>query len=81
MRLHESPNIPFTVLYSKGKILSCIQFARSHACNLHLNREPVHFKDSWFLVDRFHWYNHTCESVLLDRAKLYNSQPAVQDTR
>lgn len=33
-----------------------------NACNLHqyiLNREPVHFKSSWLLVDRFHWPNHT----------------------
>ena len=33
-----------------------------NGCNLHqyiLNREPVHFKSSWLLVDRFHWPNHT----------------------
>jgi len=30
-------------------------------CKLHqyvLNREPVHFKNSIFLVDRFHWQGH-----------------------
>lgn len=33
-----------------------------NACNLHeyaLNRNPRMFKDSQFLVDRFHWDNHT----------------------
>ena len=33
-----------------------------NACNLHsycLNREPVFFKQSLMLVDRFHWPNHT----------------------
>lgn len=32
-----------------------------NACNLHsycLNREPTFFKNTWFLVDRFHWRNH-----------------------
>ena len=32
-----------------------------NACNLHnyaLNRDPVFFKDSTFVVDRFHWPNH-----------------------
>ena len=31
-------------------------------CNLHayaLNREPAFFKNTWFLVDRFHWKNHS----------------------
>jgi len=23
-----------------------------------MNRQPAHFKDSMFLVDRFHWFNH-----------------------
>ena len=30
-------------------------------CNLHtycLNRDPHCFKDTLFVVDRFHWYNH-----------------------
>ena len=33
-----------------------------NACNLHqymLNREPLFFKSTWLLVDRFHWPNHT----------------------
>lgn len=38
-----------------------------NACNLHnyaLNRDPVFFKDTHFLVDRFHWDNHTCKYAL-----------------
>lgn len=37
-----------------------------NSCNLHqyaLNREPDTFKLSWFLVDRFHWPNHTGETA------------------
>lgn len=33
-----------------------------NACNLHsycLNREPAFFKQSWMVVDRFHWPNDT----------------------
>lgn len=33
-----------------------------NACNFHgycLNREPKFFESTWFLVDRFHWANHT----------------------
>lgn len=33
-----------------------------NACNLHsysLNRDPVFFKNSQFLVDRLHWRDHT----------------------
>ena len=37
-----------------------------NGCKLHqyvLNREPVHFKNSIFLVDRFHWRGHVgCSS-------------------
>ena len=35
-----------------------------NACNLLsycLNREPDFFRTTWFLVDRFHWHNHTGE--------------------
>ncbi len=37
-----------------------------NACNLHnyvLNRAPYFFKDTWFLIDRFHWRNHTGEAT------------------
>lgn len=33
-----------------------------NGCNLHsysLNREPDHFTSTWFVIDRFHWPNHT----------------------
>ena len=77
MRAHESPNIPFTVLYTRflqGKVCVNVQKVKiavviapstimyDNACNLHnycLNREPQFFKKSWFVVDRFHWRNHT----------------------
>ena len=32
-----------------------------NACNLHsycLNRDPDYFRETVFLVDRFHWKNH-----------------------
>lgn len=81
MRVHESPNVPFTVLYTRfpqGKsslivslhiqpflyILNVapLTIIYDNACNLHnytLNRTPSFFKNAWFLVDRFHWHNHT----------------------
>ena len=33
-----------------------------NCCNLHqycLNREPLFFQESWFIIDRFHWPNHS----------------------
>ncbi|KAJ8349083.1 hypothetical protein SKAU_G00276720 [Synaphobranchus kaupii] len=33
-----------------------------NCCRLHaycLNRDPVFFKNTWFLIDRLHWKNHT----------------------
>ena len=38
-----------------------------NACNLHtycLNRDPVFFKHSRFLIDRLHWRDHTGECVI-----------------
>ena len=89
MRMHESPNIPFTFLYErfeKGRqyfmsafiILPCINLITKlccwfsappviiydNSCNLHnycLNREPLHFMNCQFVVDKFHWPNHTGE--------------------
>ena len=52
-----------------------------NACNLHaycrLNRDPLFFKSTWFLVDRFHWPNHTGMQVLtivviLNNCRLFN---------
>ena len=44
--LFETP--PTTIIYD-------------NSCKLHqylLNREPTHFKDTRFFVDRFHWHGH-----------------------
>ena len=85
MRVQESPNTPFTILYerfSEGNYngheflllymayhMFSVLFISApdvaiydNGCNLHayvLNREPAYFKKTWFLVDRFHWRNHT----------------------
>ncbi|XP_063427966.1 uncharacterized protein LOC134711349 isoform X2 [Mytilus trossulus] len=56
----ESPNIPFTVLRTRFHTAPKL-IIYDNACNLHqycLNRDPVFFQHSWFLVDRFHWCNH-----------------------
>ena len=48
-----------------------------------LNRQPAHFQNTTFVVDRFHWYNHvSCArsynlSLYLD-CKVVNSQIAEQ---
>ncbi|XP_062381987.1 uncharacterized protein LOC134069870 isoform X2 [Sardina pilchardus] len=61
----ESVNIPFTILRSHftsgpGTVLY------DNACKLHsyaLNRDPQFFINTWFLVDRLHWKNHSaCSS-------------------
>lgn len=56
----ESPNIPFTILRTRFHEAPKL-IVYDNACNLHnycLNRDPVFFRDSWFVVDRFHWCNH-----------------------
>ena len=69
MRLHESPKVPFSVLYTrflhgKKSTVVCISmtlFCQGPKVIMHaycLNREPMFFKSTWFLVDRFHWRNH-----------------------
>ena len=50
-RIYNFTLAPDLVIYDNG-------------CNLHnycLNREPVFFKQTWFVVDRFHWPNHVGE--------------------
>ena len=50
------PVAPSTVIYD-------------FACSLHaycLNRDPIFFKDTRFLVDRFHWGNHTGKKIYTD---------------
>ena len=79
MRVTESPNTAFTILYTRfleGKLKSL--FAAFHSgsfvaipapqvaiydngCNLHnycLNREPLFFQRTWFMIDRLHSPNH-----------------------
>lgn len=39
-----------------------------NCCNLHsycLNRDPNFFRNTLFVVDRFHWFNHTGKVGLL----------------
>ncbi|XP_022803132.1 uncharacterized protein LOC111340536 [Stylophora pistillata] len=82
---NESPNIPFRVLrmrFSRGPRL----IVYDNACNLHshcLNRDPVFFKNSQFLLDRLHWRDPTgcSEAYNLSRFRqwdTYNSQAAKQ---
>ena len=48
-----------------------------------LNRQPAHFRNTMFMVDRFHWYNHvSCARSynlsLYPECELLNSQVAEQ---
>ena len=64
-----------------------------NACNLHnycLNRELQYFKNTWFIVDRFHWRNHTGydDNVIIVNKQCYQflfffftKQGAVLDTK
>ncbi|XP_046849613.1 uncharacterized protein LOC124443127 isoform X1 [Xenia sp. Carnegie-2017] len=57
-----------------------------NACRLHeycLNRDPAFFKKTKFVVDKFHWKNHSgcCEGYnmkLYPTLNMYNSQAAEQ---
>ncbi|XP_067682006.1 uncharacterized protein [Haliotis asinina] len=56
----ESPNVPFTLLCTRFK-KALKMMVYDNACNLHaycMNRDPGFFKNTWSLVDRFHWPNH-----------------------
>ncbi|KAK3599115.1 hypothetical protein CHS0354_016374 [Potamilus streckersoni] len=56
----ESPNLPFTILRPRLNIATKLDIY-NNACNLRnycLNRDPVFFRETWFLVDCFHWCNH-----------------------
>jgi len=61
MESQESPNVPFTILktsYPKAPKIVIYD----NACSYHaycLNRDPLYFKETMFMVDRFHWKNHT----------------------
>jgi len=62
----ESPNVPFTILRTKFESIPQL-VVYDNACRLHtyaLRRDPQLFRDTKFLIDRFHWPNHTnCPAV------------------
>eukprot|EP00112_Aurelia_sp_Birch-Aquarium-sp1_P017171 Seg3960.3 transcript_id=Seg3960.3/GoldUCD/mRNA.D3Y31 product="hypothetical protein" protein_id=Seg3960.3/GoldUCD/D3Y31 len=61
MLTNESPDVPFTVLFTRF-IIGPDVVIYDNACNLHdycLNRSPQFFMETKFLVDRLHWRNHT----------------------
>ncbi|XP_066915621.1 uncharacterized protein [Clytia hemisphaerica] len=61
MAKKESPDVPFTIFRTRfPKAPGMIIY--DNACNLHtyaLNRDPLFFQHTKFVVDRFHWRNHT----------------------
>ncbi|KAJ8334576.1 hypothetical protein SKAU_G00402150 [Synaphobranchus kaupii] len=61
MESAESVNLPFTILRTRFQTGPEMVFY-DNCCRLHaycLNRDPVFFKNTWFLIDRLHWKNHT----------------------
>ena len=65
MESHESPRHPFEIFLCRFPMPPQM-IIYNNGCKLHqyvLNREPVHFKNTIFLVDRFHWQGHVgCSS-------------------
>ncbi|KAH3748704.1 hypothetical protein DPMN_183154 [Dreissena polymorpha] len=62
----ESPNIPFTIMRTRFNTAPKLVIY-DNACNLHkycLNRDHFFFRDSWCVVDRFHWVNHAVTRVI-----------------
>ena len=60
MKTHESPKHPFEIFLTRFESPPKI-IIYDNSCKLHqyiLNREPTHFKDTLFFVDRFHWRGH-----------------------
>ena len=60
MQSHESPRHPFDIFLCRFVVPPTI-IIYDNGCKLHqyaLNREPRHFRDTTFLVDRFHWRGH-----------------------
>ena len=60
MEQHESPRHPFEIFLSRFETPPTT-IIYDNSCKLHqytLNREPTHFKDTRFFVDRFHWRGH-----------------------
>lgn len=78
LRVCESPNIPivwkicwryvaisiFLLAYMniQHSPKNCDLWQQLQYC---LNREPNHFMSTWFLVDRFHWPNHTGKLICI----------------
>ena len=60
MDSHESPRHPFEIFRSRFPAPP-ETIIYDNACKLHqycLNREPAFFRNTKFLVDRFHWKGH-----------------------
>ena len=56
----ESPKHPFEIFRSRFETAPVV-IIYDNACKLHqycLNREPLFFKNTLFVVDRFHWKGH-----------------------
>ena len=63
MMRHESPNVPFTILRTRFATPPEVVIY-DNSCNLSaycLRRDPGFFKNTKFVVDRFHFKNHTGE--------------------
>ena len=65
MLSHESPKHPFEIFLTRFETPPTI-IIYDNSCKLHqyiLNRQPSHFKNTSFFVDRFHWRGHVgCSS-------------------
>lgn len=65
LKQHESPRHPFELILTRFHSMP-EYIIYDNSCKLHqyvLNREPVMFQNTTFLVDRFHWRGHTgCSS-------------------
>ena len=66
-RSHESPRHIFEIFLSRFEQPPIATFIiYDNSCKLHqyiLNRQPIHFQSTNFLVDRFHWRGHVgCSS-------------------
>lgn len=66
MESYESPRMPFQVFMTRYTPKNIIY---DNSCKLHLyclKREPLHFRNVRFFVDRLHYYNHTACSIGYD---------------
>ena len=60
LKPHESPKHPFSIFKTRFQTAPKM-IIYDNCCKLHaycLNREPVFFQNTRFLVDRFHWHGH-----------------------